>query len=128
MLSSQKESRRHSEEMLDQRPKNIKENVSSVKGLQWFHPYGFTACKIYYSLGLVPTLLAALLSQYPMTLELLTLWILQRNPGFVFTVSQKGLSGSLTLSELSIRECPATHSLASVFLLNHRGRFHYSFM
>lgn len=55
---------------------------------------------MYYSLGLVPTLLAALLSQYPMTLELLTYWILQRNPGFVFTVSQKGLSGSLTLSEL----------------------------
>jgi hypothetical protein len=34
MLSFQKENRGHSEEMLDQRLNNMKDNVSSVKGLQ----------------------------------------------------------------------------------------------
>ena len=47
------------------------------------------------SLGLVHTLLAALLGRCPTTLASSIFWGLQHTPGFTFTASHNGLSGPL---------------------------------
>lgn len=126
---SKKEGWEHMKETLDQNnpAKQTESCVSifNVEGLRGLFSSVFAKYNILlFLMSRFCSSHAPLLGRFPVALAWLTSWSLQSNLGCVLSASQNVLLGFLDLSVSSCRDYPATHCLASVALLNCRGRFY----